>query len=152
MLHSNLSYVESHEDPQKFIDDEFTRICGKPLSPNFRLTRYFCAVRIFIRPGEYTVGAGGTHKIIIPEEVRAEDRYSSCTGFVCALGPQAFKDRDGNQRISAYSLCDFLLFPRTDIIRVDFCGVPLGIMTDDRAIAVIKEPSDWVQGGVTYKS
>lgn len=152
----NLSYLESDEVPKSkdMIDKLFTDLCGKPLSPNFRLTRYFVAVRIYVRPEELKEidGADGKkHVIYLPDSVRAEDRYQSCTGMVVAVGPQAFQDKDGKPRGQKYNIGDFLLFPRTDIIRVDFCGVPLGIMTDDRAIAVIPEPADWMQGSVSFK-
>lgn len=152
----NLSFLEEDEKPKavNMIDDLFVKLCGKPLSPNFRLTRYFVAVRIYVRPEELrevTREDGTKGTLYLPDTVRAEDRYQSCTGMVVAIGPQAFQDKDGKPRGQKYNVGDFLLFPRTDIIRVDFCGVPLGIMTDDRAIAVIPEPADWAQGSLTFR-
>lgn len=161
---TNLSFVEDSEQlqAQSLIDNQFRELTKSRENPNgitlrehFRLTRYFCAVKIYVRPEELkeiTNDSGEKVKIYLPDSVRSEDRYQSCTGVVVGLGPQAFKDKDGNPRGSQYRLCDWILFPRTDIIRVDFCGVPLGIMTDDRAIAVVTDPTHWAQGSTSYKA
>lgn len=161
---ANLSFVEDHEqlEAQSLIDNQFRELtkcpeypAGITLREHFRLTRYFAAVKIYVRPEELkeiTREDGTIGKLYLPDSVRAEDRYQSCTGVVVALGPQTFKDKDGNPRGSLYRLADWILFPRTDIIRVDFCGVPLGILTDDRAIAVVSDPTHWAQGSVTYKA
>lgn len=160
---ANLSFIEDHEqiEAQSYIDNGFRELTKSQQNPegltfreHCRLTRYFCAVRIYVRPDEFKEimrddGSKGT--IYLPDSIRAEDRYQSCTGMVIALGPQAFKDKEGNPRGSQYRVGDFLLFPRTDIIRVDFCGIAIGIMTDDRAIAVVSEPEHWTQGSLTFK-
>lgn len=164
-LQANLSFIEPHEEiqVQSLIDNQFrelTKTAENPAGLTFRehcrLTRYFCAVRIYVRPEEIKVitdaVTGERKSLYLPDSVRAEDRYQSCTGVVIALGPQAFMDKDGNPRGSKYKVGDWLLFPRTDIIRVDFCTIPIGIMTDDRAIAVVTEPEHWMQGSLTYKA
>lgn len=164
---ANLSFVEDHEEiqAQSVIDEQFRELTkdflpkefpqGLTLREHGRLTRYFCAVKIYVRPEELkeiTDTEGKKVTIYLPDSVRAEDRYQSCTGLVVALGPQAFKDKDGNPRGSKYKVGDWLTFPRTDIIRQDFCGVPLGIMTDDRAIMVTDDPRFWTQGSTTFKA
>lgn len=160
----NLSFIEDHEQlqAQSLIDNQFRELtkcaehpAGITLREHFRLTRYFCAVKIYVRPEEMkeiTQADGKKVTLYLPDSVRSEDRYQSCTGVVVALGPQAFKDKEGNPRGSIYRLSDFVLFPRTDIIRIDFCGIPLGIMTDDRAVAVVSDPTHWAQGSLTYKA
>ena len=164
---ANLSFVEPHEQiqAQSTIDEQFRALTKDFLPKEFpggltfrehaRLTRYFCAVKIYVRPEELkeiTDDTGAKQKIYLPDSVRAEDRYQSCTGLVISLGPQAFKDKDGNPRGSIFSVGDWVTFPRTDIIRMDFCGIPLGIMTDDRAVMVTTDPRFWAQGSVTYKA
>ena len=160
---ANLSFVEDHEDiqAQSVIDEQFRELTKDFLPNEFpggltwrehaRLTRYFCAVKIYIRPDEIKLGPNGEHSLILPESVRAEDRYQSCVGLVIALGPQAFQDKDGNARGSKYKTGDWIVFARTDIVRVDFCGIPVGIMTDDRSLLVTDDPRFWMQGSLTYK-
>lgn len=153
----DLSFVEPHEEKQAqdLVDSQFKDLCGMTLAENAHFSRYFAVVKIYVRPEELkevTDVQGNKKTIYLPDQVRAEDRYQSCTGLVVALGPQAFQDKEGNPRGCKYKVGDFVLFPRTDIIRVDFNGVALGVMTDDRVIAVIKDPTHWMQGSLTFKS
>ena len=157
----NLSYIEDREqiEAQSLIDNQFRELtkcdaypAGVTFREHCRLTRYFCAVKIYIRPEEMKVGPDGKHVILLPDMVRTEDRYQSCVGLVVALGPQAFKDKEGKPKGSAYRVGDWVAFSRVDIIRIDFLGIPIGIMTDDRAIAVVSDPTHWAQGSLTYKA
>ena len=153
----NLSFVEPHEEKeaQRVVDKQFVDLCGMTLSANARFTRYFAVVKIFVRPEELkeiTADDGTKHKLYLPDMVRAEDRYQSCSGLIVALGPQCFADKDGKPQGCKYSVGDFVLFPRTDIMRIDFNGIALGVMTDDRVLAVIKDPSHWMQGSLTFKA
>lgn len=161
---ANLSFVEDHEDiqAQSVIDNQFRELTkdkdrpqGYTLREHARLTRYFAVVKIFIRPEEMKTikTADGTEQTLyLPDSVRAEDKYTSCVGLVCALGPQCFKDKDGNPRGSRYKVGDWVVFARTDIIRIDFHGVALGVMTDDRVIMVTDDPRHWTQGRISFKA
>lgn len=151
---ANLSFIEDHEqdEAQTLIDKQFVDLTGKTFREHARLTRYFCAVKIYVRPEEIKVGPNGEHSIIMPDMVRAEDRYQSCVGLVISLGPQAFQDKDGNPRGSSYRVGDWVAFSRTDIIRIDFKSVALGVMTDDRVIMVVDDPTDWTIGSLTFKA
>ncbi len=163
---TNLSFVEDHEQiqAQSIIDEQFRDLTKGFLPDEFpggvtfreqnNLTRYFCAVKIFIRPEEMkeiTDAEGKKVTLYLPDTIRAEDKYQSCVGLVVALGPQAFQDKDGNPRGSSYRVGDWICFPRTDIIRMDFCGIALGVMTDDRAVIVTKDPRFWTQGQITFR-
>lgn len=159
----NLSFVEDGEmiQAQSEIDNAFRELTkdflpaefpnGLTFNEHARLTRYFAAVKIYVRPDEIKVGKDGK-ALYLPDMVRAEDRYQSCVGLVVALGPQAFVDKDGAPRGSSYRVGDWITFPRTDIMRMDFCGIPLGILTDDRAVIVTTDPRFWTQGSVTFKA
>lgn len=160
----NISYIEPSEEAaaQDLIDAQFRELTkgtdfpeGVTLRKHCRLTRFFAAVKIYIRPDELkeVTDVHGEKKVIyLPEEARAEDRYSACVGVVCELGPQAFQDKDGNPRGCKYKIGDWLVFPRTDIIRINFLGIPLGVLTDDRAILVTDDPRFWTQGSLSYKA
>lgn len=164
VAHPNLSFIEDHEQiqAQSVIDEQFralTKCAEYPAGITFReharLTRYFCAVKIYVRPEELkeiTADDGTKTTLYLPDTVRAEDRYQSCCGLVIGLGPQAFKDKDGNPRTAAYRVADWVVFPRTDIIRVDFAGIPIGVMTDDRAVIVTDDPTLWAQGSLIFKA
>ncbi len=159
-----LSFIEDHEQiqAQSVIDEQFRQLTKSdqvPAGITFRehnhLTRYFCIVKIYVRPEELkevTDVNGNKQKIYLPDTVRAEDRYQSCTGLVVAVGPDAFKDKEGKPKRELFRVGDWVVFPRADIIRVDFCGIPLGIMTDERAVIVTDDPTYWAQGSVTFKA
>jgi hypothetical protein len=164
---ANLSFVEDKEQiqAQSIIDEQFRELTkgflgneypgGVTFREHARLTRYFAAVKIYIRPEELKVidvEGGGKQTLYLPDTIRAEDKYQACTGLVVSLGPQAFQDKDGNPRGSKYRVGDWIVFPRTDIIRLDFCGIALGILTDDRAVLVTDEPRFWSQGIVGFKA
>jgi len=161
---NNLSFVESHEQIQaQSIVDQAMRDATKsrefPEGVTFReharVTRYFCVVKIYVRPDELMevpLEGGGTQKLYLPDTIRAEDKYTSCCGLVIALGPQAFLDKDGKPTRSKFCVSDWVIFPRTDIIRIDFHGVALGVMTDDRALLVTDDPRHWTQGLVSFKA
>lgn len=161
---SNLSFVEQHEHIQvQSVVDQAMRDATKskefPDGVTFRehahVARYFCVVKIYIRPEEMreiVTDDGTKATLYLPDTIRAEDKYSSCVGLVIALGPQAFKDKDGNPARSRFSVADWILFPRTDIFRIDYHGVALGVMTDDRALIVTDDPRHWTQGIVSFKA
>ena len=160
----NLSFVEPSEEEaaQAIIDQQFRELTkcdefpkGLTLREHCRLTRYFAAVKIYVRPEEFkeTTDVHGVKKIIyLPDSVRAEDRYSACVGLVVALGPQAFTDKDGNPRGCKYKIGDWVVFSRPDLLRVDFMNIPLGILTDDRSVLVTDDPRFWTMGSTTYKA
>lgn len=162
----NLSYIEPSEEDvaQQLIDAQFRELTkgtltehpdGVTLREHCRLTRYFAAVKIYVRPEELkeiTDVHGNKTTLYLPDSVRSEDRYQACVGLVCSLGPQAFTDKDGNPRGSKFKLGDWIVFPRTDIMRIDFLGVPLGILIDDRAVLVTDDPRYWSMGSVTFRA
>lgn len=159
----HLSFIEPHEEiiAQAEIDEQFKKLTkctdfpdGVTFREHARLTRYFAALKIYVRPEEMkeiTREDGTKATIYLPDSVRAEDRYQSCCGLVVAVGPQAFQDKDGKPKGCSWSVGDWLVFPRTDVIRIDFCNIPLGIMTDDRAVIVTDDPRYWSQGSVSFK-
>lgn len=160
----DISFVEASEEIQaNSIVDQAMRDATKsrefPEGVTFRehahVSRYFAVVKIYIRPEEIReieLEGGGTQKLYLPDTIRAEDKYNACVGLVIALGPQAFKDKDGRPTRSRYKIGDWVVFPRTDIIRIDFHGVALGVMTDDRALIVTDDPRHWTQGIVSFKA
>lgn len=161
---TDLSFIEPHEeaDAQTLIDTQFRELTKSKEHPNgitfsehAKLTRYFCAVKLYVRPQDIVVGEradGSVGRIILPDEVRAEDRYQTCVGLVIALGPEAFLTKEGRPKGSRYKPGDWLVFARSDIIRIDYCDIALGIMTDDRAVIVTDDPTLWSVGRQQFKA
>jgi hypothetical protein len=162
----NLSFVEPGEqqEAQDVIDAQFRELTkgmfneypdGVTLREHARFTRFFAAVKIYVRPEELkeiTDVHGKKTVFYLPDSVRAEDRYQSCVGLVVALGPQAFTDKDGNPRGCKYSVGDWVVFSRPDLMRIDFCDIPMGVITDDRSVVVTDDPRFWSVGSITYKA
>lgn len=161
---TNLSFIEDHEEPvvQKMIDDDFRALTkcdeypdGLTFREHARMTRYFAAIKIYVRPEDFKVltdvTTGEKKTLYLPDSVRAEDKYQSCTGLVIGLGPDAFTNKDGTPRGSRYRVGDWVLFPRPDIVRVDFHDTPIGLLTDDRAVIVTDDPRHWTPGAFKYK-
>lgn len=164
---SNLSFIEPHEEDEarQLLDAQLRLLTkdfdkqrypdGVTFSDHAKLTRYFCAVKIYVRPEdlkEIKTEDGSIAKLILPDSIRAEDRYQACVGLVLAMGPDAFLDKDRRPKGSIYKPGDWVVFSRSDIIRIDFCDVALGIMTDDRAIIVTDDPTMWSMGRAVFKA
>lgn len=161
---TNLSFIETHEEAEaaRMLDEEFKSLTksdefpdGVTFREHARITRYFAAIKIYVRPEELKtvtdVLTGEKKTIYLPDSVRAEDKYQSCVGLIVGLGPDAFMAKDGTPRGSSYKVGDWVVFVRPDIIRVDFCNIPIGLLTDDRSLIVTDDPRFWTAGTLKYK-
>lgn len=152
-----LSFIEDHERPeaQALIDQQFMEMCGKKFTG--RPCGYMAVVKIYVRPEELKTIKGADGKdvtLYLPDMALAEDKFQSCTGLVIAVGPGAFRNPDGSTRYHGpvpYAVGDWVMFPRSDIIRVDYRGVALGLMKDDRGLMVIDDPADYTPGHLTTR-
>lgn len=149
---TTLSFLETAEVPvaQALIDQQFIELCGKKFTG--RPVGYMVVVKIYVRPEELKTikdADGNDVTLYLPDMALSEDRFQSCVGLVIAIGPGAFKNPDGSVRYHGpvpFSVGDFVQFPRADIVRVDYRGVALGLMKDDRGLMVIDDPSDFTPG------
>ena len=90
----SMSNIEPHEEvlAQQFIDEQFIEMTGQPF--DMRPAGYLVAVKIYIRPEELKTikKEDGTEvTLYLPDTVRAEDKYSSVSALVCAVGPEAYQ-------------------------------------------------------------
>lgn len=147
---TTLSFIEDHEraEAQGLQDEQFVKMCGKKFTG--RPCGYMVVVKLYLRPEELSTVTdidGKTQKILLPEMILAEDKFQTNIGLVIAIGPGAFKNADGSSRYHGpdepYRVSDWILFPRSDIIRIDYRGVALGLLKDDRGLMVIDEPADY---------
>lgn len=152
-----LSFIEPHErsTAQSLIDQQFVALCGKKFTG--RPCGYMAVIKIYVRPDELKTiknAEGNDVTLYLPDVATAEDRFQSCVGLVVAIGPGAFKNKDGTNRYHGpepYTVGDFVMFPRSDIIRVDYRGIALGLMTDDKGLMVIDDPADYTPGLLTTR-
>jgi len=155
-----LSFIEPHEEQTAIdlIDEQFVQLTGKKFSTSAKPCGYMAVVKIYVRPEELkeiTDANGKKQTLYLPDSARAEDKFQSCQGLVIAVGPSAHRKADGTPRYYGgvpYKVGDWVTFPRADIIRLDFRGVPVGVMTDDRALMVIEDPADWTPGHLSTKA
>ena len=90
----SMSKIEPHEEAlaKQLIDEEFVAITGR--SFDMQPAGYLVAVKIYVRPEELrtiTQEDGTEVTLYLPDTVRAEDKYSSVSALVCAVGPEAYQ-------------------------------------------------------------
>lgn len=146
----NLGYVEPHEEEQaaRLIREEMKATVGSDELP--KPAGWYLCLKIYVRPEELkkVKRPDGTEvTIFLPDTVRTEDKYQSVAALVVAKGPQAYggKDRYGNPRFPEGPWCrvgDWVLIPRYECHLIMWRGVALGMLPDDRVLAVLADPTD----------
>jgi len=145
----NMSNIEPHEEAeaQQFIDAQFIEMTGQPF--DMRPAGYLVAVKIYIRPEELKTikKEDGTEvTLYLPDTVRAEDKYSSVSALVCAVGPEAYQGEKFERSGPWCKVGDWILIPRYESTMVSYRGVAVALLPDDRVMAVIAGPEDVASG------
>jgi co-chaperonin GroES (HSP10) len=145
----NMSNIEPHEEAlaQQFIDEQFIEMTGQPF--DMRPAGYLVAVKIYIRPEELKTikKEDGTEvTLYLPDTVRAEDKYSSVSALVCAVGPEAYQGEKFERSGPWCKVGDWILIPRYESTMVSYRGVAVALLPDDRVMAVISGPEDVESG------
>lgn len=145
----NMSNIEPHEEPlaRQFIDEQFIEMTGQPF--DMRPAGYLVAVKIYIRPEELKTikKEDGTEvTLYLPDTVRAEDKYSSVSALVCAVGPEAYQGEKFERSGPWCKVGDWILIPRYESTMVSYRGVAVALLPDDRVMAVIAGPEDVASG------
>jgi co-chaperonin GroES (HSP10) len=140
-----MSKIEPHEEAlaKELIDEEFTAITGR--SFDMQPAGYLVAVKIYVRPEELktiTQEDGTEVTLYLPDTVRAEDKYSSVSALVCAVGPEAYQGEKFERSGPWCKVGDWVMFPRYEGNAVSYRGVPMVLLPDDRILAVISDPSE----------
>jgi co-chaperonin GroES (HSP10) len=144
-----MSNIEPHEEAlaQQFIDEQFIEMTGQPF--DMRPAGYLVAVKIYIRPEELKTikKEDGTEvTLYLPDTVRAEDKYSSVSALVCAVGPEAYQGEKFERSGPWCKVGDWILIPRYESTMVSYRGVAVALLPDDRVMAVISGPEDVESG------
>jgi len=145
----SMSNIEPHEQAlaKQFIDDQVVDMTGQPL--DMRPAGYLVGVKIYIRPEELktiTREDGTEVTLYLPDTVRAEDKYSSVSALVCAVGPEAYQGEKFERSGPWCKVGDWILIPRYESTMVSYRGVAMALLPDDRVMAVISGPEDVESG------
>lgn len=145
----SMSNIEPHEEAlaKQFIDEQFMEMTGQPF--DMRPAGYLVAVKIYIRPEELKTikKEDGTEvTLYLPDTVRAEDKFSSVSALVCAVGPEAYQGEKFERSGPWCKVGDWILIPRYESTMVSYRGVAMALLPDDRVMAVITGPEDVESG------
>ena len=134
------------DEAQKLIDKQFEDIIGKKF--NFRPAGYYIAVKIYVRPDELSeiIDKDGKKQTLWTAPIiQKQDAQESCSALVVAVGPGCFKDRDTGVPWADGPTCrvgDWVAIPRASTWLTNYCGVPVGVLSDDKIIGTLDDPSD----------
>lgn len=150
------SFIEDHEIDEaiQVVHDAWLDASnGKPLT--FRVAGPKLLVKIHVRPEELRVftdpKTGEVSKLYLPDTVRAEDKFHSCTGLVIDIGSAAYTGtlRDGSQRFPDGPMCrrgDWVSFDRYAGKRTTVNGVACMIIYDEGIDGTVIDPTDIESG------
>jgi len=134
------SYIEDYEEEEaiKAIEDHLG--FQRP-----RVTGYHLAVKIYMTEKEckkYTHPDGRESMIYMPEtsQVLANQQFTSCVGLVLAVGPWAYKGERFNGQEPWCKVADWVVIPRHEGLQVNYRGMQLMYIADDRVMDVISDP------------
>jgi len=83
--------------------------------------------------------------IILSDETIEERGYTTVTGLVLKVGPDAYKDKERFPNGSWCKENDWIIFGRYAGSRFGIEGGEVRILNDDEIIAVVKDPEDILQ-------
>lgn len=149
---------EDEEEAARVVKDAF-RVASKGRDYTAVTCGYYITVKLHVRPEELkeiTQDDGKKVTLYLPDTVRADDAYNTAVGLVIDIGEDAYQGETmtGKQRFRKpwVRVGSWVLFKRTDPVRVNYKGVALSVMTDDNVVMVIDDPSDVEIGQLTFKS
>ena len=150
----SMSNIEPHEEDmaKDLINQHFIEMTGQPF--DMRPAGYLVAVKIYVRPEELktiTQDDGTEVTLYLPDTVRAEDKYSSVSALVCAVGPEAYQGEKFERSGPWCKVGDWILIPRYESTMVSYRGVAMALLPDDRVMAVVTGPEDVSAGNAALK-
>jgi len=154
---TNSSYVQSNSSSISFIEnyeeEEAKDFIRKHLGfEPPRMTGYHMAVKIYVRPedmgelkdeeGNVILGEDGNpKKIYLPEMVTANDKFRNCTALVVSMGPDCFVGERFKNSGPWCKVGDWIVIPRNEGTQVNYRGIPMQFIPDDRVLAVVEDPT-----------
>jgi len=148
----SISKIEVHEEAQAktLVAAHFRQATGRDFE--LRPGGYLIAVKVYIRPEELKeiqTDTGETVKLYLPDVARDQDKYQSVAALVMAMGPEAYKgDRYAGQEPWC-KVGDWVVIPRYESFQLQYRGAVLGLLPDDKIMAVIDDPRDVMAAHLT---
>ena len=142
-----LPFVEEDEveTAQNLIDQQFIELTGHTFG--LRPAGYYIAVKIFVRPDELSVidmPDGSKKTLWVAPVIQKQDAMESCSALVIAIGPGCFKNRETGAPWADGPTCrvgDWVAIPRASTWLTNYRGVAIGVLTDDKIIGTVDDPS-----------
>lgn len=150
----NLSYIESHEvdEAEKYVLERMAIASGITDIKPFHPTGYHMAVLLYTREedtheakdkdGNLILDPDGNPIVLyLPSSVKANEKWTSCTALVVAQGPECYQ---GHRFMRSGPWCrvgDWVIIPRNEGTQINYRGLPMQIIPDDRVIGVVEDPS-----------
>lgn len=143
------SHVQPHEEVEakRLIDEMFVKLTKRPFEA--KVCGYLVCLKIYIRPEELATGTradGSEYKIWRPNITATNDKYQSVSALVVGMGPDAYKgtNADGSPKYAEpwCRIGDWVTVPRYEAHLFTYRGVTMGMLPDDRIMAVISDPTD----------
>ena len=144
---NKLSFIEASEEPEakEFIEKQLGFPAPRPAG-------YHLYVKLYIREEDvHTIkdkdgnaildSNGKPMYIALPETSTRNDKYRSCTALVISTGPEAHKGERFKESGPWCRVGDWAVIPRHEGIQVNYRGIPMMLIPDDRILSVIEDPS-----------
>ncbi len=153
----NLGWIQPHDEKeaQEFVIKE---LGFKPP----RMPSNLMAIKLYVRPEEvhsFVDDKGEKKSIVLPDSVRASDKFKSICGLVISQGPRCYKGRGMEESLSLKLLrklfgkwmppsdykpdCkvgDFIVFPRHEGVQIVYRDTVLMILKDIKVMFPVKDP------------
>lgn len=80
--------------------------------------------------------------IIIPDDVRKHDNYSSNVGLVCAMGEYACRDTSTKYYGAKFKIGDYVTFPPSAGLLTPWKGLSFKLINDNHVDMIVEDPMD----------
>jgi co-chaperonin GroES (HSP10) len=146
-MDNNLSFIQSNEEQEA--KDFIEKHLGFPPP---RMAGYHMAVKIYIREedvhqvkdeeGKPVIGSNGKPiYIALPDSTRVNDKFRNCTALVVSMGPEAYKGERFKESGPWCKVGDWVVIPRNEGVQVNYRGIPMQFIPDDRVLAIVEDPT-----------
>ena len=151
---NGLSFIEPHEEEaaKEYIKEHLVSASGLDDFEPPRPAGYHMAVKLYIRSedvhglkddaGNAIIGADGKPMFIaLPASVTTNDKWRTCVALVVAQGPEAYQGDRFKRSGPWCKVGDWVVLPRNEGTQINYRGIPMQIIPDDRVLAIVEDPT-----------
>lgn len=157
-----------HKFKLSFIEDYEVDVAKKLIEEHLgfeapRVAGPFMAVKIFVRSNELSSFIDPETKekkvFYLPESSTAHDKFRNCVGLVLSQGPEVYKGSRFQEnwairflriffnkimpkctKVAWSRVGDWVVIPRHEGVQVNYRGIPMQYIYDDRVMGVVEDP------------